>query len=125
MAEIRVIVGAVPQLLGEIITLALAREVGVRVVAEADDEAALVDVCTRVRPDVVVLGSPDDDAQAIGHRLLQRCPLAKVIALTLNGRSAFLFELRPYKLPLGELSPSELGQVIRKMVRTVAGSTEP
>jgi DNA-binding NarL/FixJ family response regulator len=122
MADIRVIVGTVPQLLGEIITTALARETGIRVVAEADNEAGLVDLCGRMQPDVVVLGAPDGDAESIGHRLLGRCPLAKVVALTLNGRSAVLFELRPHKVELGELSPAELGRAVRMMVRPVAGS---
>jgi DNA-binding NarL/FixJ family response regulator len=123
MRDVRVVVGKFPLLLGEIILAALTHEEGVRVVGEADNEDVLVDLATREQPDVVVLGSVSADAQTIGHRLLDCCPFVKVVALTSNGRTTFLFELRPQKIELGELSPSELGRVVTRLMRPPVGAS--
>jgi AmiR/NasT family two-component response regulator len=121
VSDIRVVVGKMPRLLGDIIMAALAAEKGLRLVGEASSEGELIDLCTREQPDVVVLGALDADAEAIGHRLLVRCPYAKVVALTSNGRATFLFELRPYKVQLGELSPKDLGRIVARIIHPVPG----
>lgn len=123
MPDIRVIVGKMPRLLGDIITTALATERGLRVVGEASSNGDLIELCAREQPDVVVLGALDADAETIGHSLLVRCPFAKVVALTSNGRTTFLFELRPYKVQLGELSPKDLGRVVARIIHPLPGAT--
>lgn len=123
MSDIRVIVGKIPKLLGEIILAALVREGGVRIVGEAESEDELVHLCARVRPDVIVLGSLEADAEAIGHRLLHSCPFAKVVALASDGRTTFLFELRPQKVDLGELALGELGHVVARLLQPASGPT--
>ena len=115
MPHIRVVVGKTPELLGEIILNALAGEQAVRVVGIAETEDPLVELCRRKRPDVVVLGSLDTDAESICRRLLHSTPRVKVVALTSNGRTTFLFELRPHKVELGELSPGELADAVTKV----------
>jgi len=114
--DIRVVVGKMPRLLGEIILNALTGEKAVRVVGVAEEVDPLVELCGRVQPDVVVLGLLDAHAEGISHRLLSSAPWVKVVALASNGSTTLLFELRPQKVEIGELSPSELGHVVATLL---------
>jgi DNA-binding NarL/FixJ family response regulator len=120
VSAIRIVVGKTPRLLGEIIVAALSAEKGMRIVGEADNEVDLVDLCSRAQPDVVVLGSTRADVEVIGHRLLRKCPFAKLLALASDGRTTYLFELRPYKVELGALSPRDLVQAVLAAIQRPA-----
>jgi hypothetical protein len=61
-------------------------------------------------PDVIILGQ-DEPSLAAG--LLEALPNVKVLAVALNGREAVLYELRPQRVELGEISPQKLVSVIR------------
>ncbi len=117
MADIRVIVGKAPRLLGEIVTAVLAKEPNINVIGEAESVGELVELCVRAQPDLVVFGSVNADVEEIGRRVLQQSPRAKVVALAENGRNTFVFELRPHKVEIGELSAEELAQVVTRLVQ--------
>ena len=117
MREIRIVVGKTPRLLGEIIIAALAKENLVHIVGEAENDVDLVDVCTRVKPDAVVMGVSDSESDAIGHRLLRQCPFARLFALALDKRVTYLFELKPQKTMIGELSARDLAQTVVRTLR--------
>ena len=62
--------------------------------------------------DFVITGADvlrPDDVDA----LLEARPRMKVLAVVGDGRDAFLYELRPQKVPLGEVSPHTLLEAIR------------
>ena len=124
VSDVRVIVGKVPRLLGEIVTTVLAKEQGISVIGEAESADELLDLCARAQPDLVVLGSIEIDAEEIGRQLLRRSPNAKVVALSENGRKTFVFELRPHKVEIGELSAKELVQVVTRLLQEDRGSTQ-
>ena len=64
-------------------------------------------------PDVVILEHPDrPDVTAVEPMLAAR-PKLKVLAITNQGRRSFLYELRPYELALGQLSPAALIDAVR------------
>lgn len=68
----------------------------------------------RARPDVVVVGQ---DAQAERDsylRLLLRHPHVKVLAIADNGKTGSLYELRPRRVSLGNISARTLTQAIRR-----------
>lgn len=121
MREIRIVVGKTPRLLGEIIVAAFAKENLVRIVGEAENDVDLVDVCTRVQPDAVVMGASDSEVDAIGHRLLRHCPFARLFALALDRQVTYLFELKPDKTMIGELAARDLAQTV---VRTLRPASE-
>ena len=60
--------------------------------------------------DVVVTGS-DDPLQT--SSLLQGCAGVCLFALSAEGKETLLYELRPHRIPLGELSPRRLVNEIR------------
>ena len=83
-------------------------------------DEALTDVIVErldaVRPEVLVVGLPEDDALRLCAAALSRFPAIKVFALEELGRSVSLYELRPTRSRLGTLSPAELADAIRHAV---------
>jgi hypothetical protein len=69
-------------------------------------------------PHIVLVGTEapgDADSKSL---LLGRWPRARIIAVEVSGRQTSLYELRPYKTELGQLSPSELLEGIRAVARS-------
>lgn len=64
-------------------------------------------------PDFVVVDSDQAPMEDVAALLLARCR-TKVLGLSSDGRRAFLHELRPHRVSLGELSPTALIDVIRR-----------
>lgn len=65
-------------------------------------------------PDVVILGREDT---SLTSRLLRMRPNLKVLAVAMDGREGVLFELRPRRVDLGEISPQKLVNVIRETTK--------
>jgi hypothetical protein len=64
------------------------------------------------------VGSDDGEVSEPYRRLLDDHPRLKVLALEGDGRSGSIWELRPHRIPLGELSPRRLVQAINEVHRT-------
>lgn len=58
--------------------------------------------------DVVVLSQPDPENEAAPVAMLLRSPRSRVLTLATDARRAVLYELRPHRTPLGELSRQAL-----------------
>jgi hypothetical protein len=97
-------------MLSEIVTDALEAEPDFEVLGEVDG-ADVHDVVEREPVDFVVVGR-DDDELAVG--LLGVRPRMKVLGVIDDGRDAALYELRPRRALVGELSPERLVRVIRE-----------
>ncbi|MES9852171.1 MAG: hypothetical protein ABW170_10100 [Candidatus Thiodiazotropha sp. L084R] len=108
MSDIRVILGKVPCLLNEIISKAILRESNISIVGKANSEHELFKLCVNTQADLIILGSTDAGFEEIGNSLLQQFPKVKIVVLTESGRSSFVYELRPHKVEIGELSAEEL-----------------
>jgi hypothetical protein len=104
---VRVLVIGLGGMIGAIIDSALAGdpEVEARRVPAADSLLPLVE---EHRADVVILGSDESRLPANGRELLRRRPLTKVLTVGFDGRVACMYELRPARVVLGEVSPSTL-----------------
>jgi chemotaxis response regulator CheB len=73
-------------------------------------------VNSRNEPDVIILGSLAPDARRVSSLCL-RWPQAQVVTVaTMNGDIS-IYELRPHRTDLGELSAAELVEVLREAVR--------
>jgi hypothetical protein len=93
----------------EIVRSLVAGAPDLELVAELADAGALAEAVGRCGPDVVVGHSTPSE---IRHLLEQR-PAMKVVQVEDDGRSSFLYELRPHRIPLGELSHGRLLEVLR------------
>ncbi len=106
-----------PRILRDLIRSIVDREPDMRVVGEIDDEAADLRRVARSRADFVIVGLRDSSLPDVCERLMRDRPATKVVGVSQEGRRAFLYELRPYTLNLGEMSSEVLLDVIRRRER--------
>ena len=102
-------------MLTDIITRLVGTETDM-VVVGAVEPGNLLDALGDTRPDVVILGLDDVSAAPISTQLLSLWPDLKVMGVSADGRSACLYELRPHRVPLGDLSAQGLVEAIRERV---------
>ena len=63
--------------------------------------------------DLVILGLDDSNLPVEGERLLKDHPDARAIGISADGRNGFIYELRPHRTAIGEVSPQILIEAIR------------
>lgn len=100
------------RLLRGIVRSVLADHRDMRVVREVEDERAVVSAVSETRANFVIWGIDGDVGQTAGE-LFERFPRVRVIAIERDGRESFLYELRPSKSDLGQLSGDLLVDAIR------------
>jgi DNA-binding NarL/FixJ family response regulator len=111
-ARIRVLLANLPSMLAGVVEQVLDQS-DLEVVGVVSDHVEVLLTTGRTRADVVVLGIDEATLPGPGKRLLEEHPHVKVLAVTPDGRRAFLYELRPHLVPLGEASPDRLLEAIR------------
>ena len=97
----------------EIIRRTFAKAKDVSLVAEHPADAPLARVVADADADVVIFGTNDALLPPGCSQLMKERPRTRVLTVERNGRAAFLYELRPYAVPLGEASPSTLLDAVR------------
>lgn len=63
---------------------------------------------------VVILAESSPNALPLASRLLVERPHVRVLSLTSSGRECHVYELRPQRVPLGEVSPEALVAAVRE-----------
>jgi DNA-binding NarL/FixJ family response regulator len=111
-ARIRVLLANLPSMLAGVVEQVL-DQADLEVVGVVSDHVEVLLTTGRTRADVVVLGIDEATLPGPSKRLLEEHPHVKVLAVTPDGRRAFLYELRPHLVPLGEASPDRLLEAIR------------
>ena len=113
MTRIRVLVAELSGVLRDIIDTTLAAQPDMEVVV-----GALRTSTSRgtpgANPDVVVIGLSDSDVSQAVETLFAEYPQARILGIASDGRRAYMHELRPHRVSLGELSPEQLVEVIRR-----------
>ena len=103
-----------PRMLCDIIGDALASEADMEVagvLSSGDDD--LVDATRRTNAEIVIVGLRDAKLPNAYAKLFRAQPQLRVLGLAADGRRAWLYDLRPQKRSLGELSPTDLIRAIR------------
>jgi hypothetical protein len=106
-------------MLGEVIEGIVAAEQDLEILEDLPPNEGVIGRLN-LRADVVILGLRTAEAWAETGRteaafaLLQEHPRMRIVGLSSDGRSGFLYALRPSKRPLGELAPESLLAVIRE-----------
>lgn len=109
---VHVLVAVKPAMLQGIIIRSLEKQPDFRITSMAPG-VDWTDEASRLAPNVVITTSNATESAA---DFLLRNARTKVLAIKQDGRRAFLFELTPERLPLGELNPDDLVSTIRKAV---------
>lgn len=111
--RIRVVLAEIPPMLSDIVRETVANETDMAVVAEFGERSALLAALATNGGDVVIFGTSDPDESAVPCNLLGASPRVKVLMLEIKGLRAVIYELRPHKKSLGDVSPQRLVQAIR------------
>jgi hypothetical protein len=101
---IRVTLIDLPQLLSEIVTDMLGQAPGFTLAAEGTSPEGV---------DLVIVGARGDELPEAGRDQLAQRPESRALAIGEDGRRAYLFELRPHRTLLLELSADTLRSVLR------------
>jgi hypothetical protein len=100
-------------MLGGIVADALRDEPDIELVGQLVRGNSFEPTAARHLADVLVVGSPEPHDAARADRLLLDGSAARVVLIATSGEDAVLYELRPEKTRLGELSPQGLVDAIR------------
>jgi DNA-binding NarL/FixJ family response regulator len=112
--RIKILVFGSSRLLREVVVDILAEAPEIDVVTEVPEPEQLTARAGATSPDCVIASLEDADLSTLLPHLLLRGPRMKVLALTDDGRTGFLYELRPERVPVGELSSETLLDVVRR-----------
>jgi len=104
-------------MLSDIITGLVRTQDDMVVVGVVEPGVNLLAALWAARPDIVILGLDDASAGPVSQRLLSLWPDLKVMGVSADGRSGCLYELRPHRVPLGDLSAHGLVEAIRQRAR--------
>lgn len=95
---VRVALLDLPRMLNEI----------VKEILDQAEDVIVVEAGSEPETDVFIVGTQQDELPPVGLAQLERQPRAKVLTIDRNGQDAHLYELRPHRTALGELSADTL-----------------
>src|SRR5687768_1665623 len=105
-----------PRMMRDIVEMAIRSQPDMLVVGVTGVEGAgdtLGDAVHRAKPDVVILGLEAATGPRTCEALLYDNPHVRLLEVTDDGRGATLCELRPHRVPIGDVSPEGLVVAIR------------
>ena len=112
---VRVVLADMSRLTRELILRIVEAEPGVKVVAELPDHVfSLRGVVAETAADIVILGADDSGLLAECVELLDELALRRVLAVSSDGRRAYLYGTGPDEMRVDELSPGFILDVVRR-----------
>lgn len=112
---ISVITAELPGLLHDIVDAVLESAGDIRLIGQAANHGELLALARQLSPDVVIMGLDESGPPGAGWDLYINNPLLRVLGIVGEGRQTFVYELRPHRTPLGELSPETLVAAVRSV----------
>jgi hypothetical protein len=109
----RILLARMPKMLLDILCHIVGSELDMVIIGQAKDDEDLLVAAQQTRANVVLVGQTEEDERKKYASLLLRRPRIKVIAIAGDGRTALLYELRPQRIALGEMSADALREAIR------------
>lgn len=124
MKQIRILLARMPAMLIDILSHVVASEFDMMVAGRIEDEENLLAATRRTRANVLLVGQTAEDERDKYGLLLRGRPNLKVVAIASDGKTGLLYELRPQRVPLGELSADALLKAIRAATMTTHSSPQ-
>jgi hypothetical protein len=112
MLTTKLVLLGMPTMLRQLLVRIVAQVPDLVIVAELPDDDLRSPRIKEIPADVVVVDSDQAPMDAVEALLQAHCQ-TRILGLSSDGRRAFLHELRPHRVQLGELSPAALLEVIR------------
>jgi DNA-binding NarL/FixJ family response regulator len=104
-----------PRMLRDILTHALTADPVFTIVAAYPAGTGLVAAAARSKADVLITALPDAGEDSL-DAVVTHYPKVKVLAVESRGDWMFLYELRPQRTVLGEVTPDRVVQLIKGSV---------
>jgi DNA-binding NarL/FixJ family response regulator len=117
LERIRILLVKVPGILGEIITEVVTDEPDMEVVGAVAGYSDLLPATRATSADTVIIGLDDGELPDVCEELLDERPRIALLGVHSDGRNAFVYALRPRRVPIGDVSPADLVDVIRSASR--------
>jgi hypothetical protein len=106
-----VLIYAMPQLLDEILDSVFSDDAQVTLLRVPSDVDSVVDAVTLTEPDVVIVEEQQAGPREVDN-LLRLAPHAQALTIAEDARTALLYELRPHRRLIGELSPASIRSAV-------------
>jgi hypothetical protein len=117
LERIRIVLMELPRMLRDIVSETIARQDDMLIVEETPgNDLPVPESPGRNAIDIVITGLEGDRLSDRCTTLMRRHAHLKVLGISGDARHAFLFELRPHRIPLGDASSEGLLDAIRAAV---------
>ena len=123
MPRTRLLIAAIPPLLGDIVRDAVADEADVEVVGRSADDGLLAAV-DDTAPDVVLTEDRGPHLPDLYLRLMLSHPYLQLLTVSADGRNAALWRLAPERRALADVSPRGLAGALHDAARRRAPREE-
>jgi hypothetical protein len=110
---VEVVLIDLPEVLSDIVVAILERDPDVRIAAQLRSERQPLGSIVGPFVDVAIVGGDGEPLAAAVHELLCRRPRLRALTVGGDGREAWLYELRPHRTALGEVSPHTLLEAVK------------
>jgi chemotaxis response regulator CheB len=112
MAIFRTLVVTVAPLLADLVRDMLQPQLTLDIVGVTRTRECLAERLRALAPDLLLLGLMDSETDAIALPLLDVLPSAAILVLAPSGRHAWLYEMRPHRTVLADLSVAALSKAL-------------
>jgi DNA-binding NarL/FixJ family response regulator len=109
----RILLAGMPPLLRDIVEDAVAKQPDMDVLGHFSEGDDLAQSLKEVAVDVVIVGARQPDDFALADQCLRASPRVRVLVIANSGRNATMYEMRPHRVSLGDVSPEMLVAAIR------------
>lgn len=116
MERIDLLLACMPRFLADILSEHIGGQPDMHILGKLEDCDELAGEIGRLSPDVVVLGTHSRDLPESHAALLRSAPDLKVITIERDGQRATLYELRPSRTLVADLSVESFLNLIRSAV---------
>jgi hypothetical protein len=110
----RLLLFGVPRLMSDLVHAAIDDQPDLELVGDANDASTLATKINDTRPDLLILPANEHELPAAAAAAFDSRPLLKILVLMGDGEPAFLWELAPWRVSLGGLSPTRLRAALRE-----------
>jgi hypothetical protein len=111
--RVRIVMGITPPILASIVRTALGVDPGLELFETSPREVP--EMARRVEAHVAILEQDDGALTTVSRELLHCWPDVRVLLLARDGREAFVWERRPRRVVLGELSIETLRETVHRL----------
>jgi chemotaxis response regulator CheB len=115
--RLRIIVVDMPRLVRDLIERAIVAQPDMTLLAVLESPRQMVQAARAMRPDFVVIGLKARALPTECRQLMAEHPTLRLLGIEAVAGEAHLYELRPHREALGEVSPGDVVSVIRGAAR--------